>query len=80
MRVRNTIIMLDKVSEFFPTVTQIGLGIEKKIKSLLENEKREDLKVLLNRYSAALAKSKGSWIMSDKFRQVSVRHNLEIKC
>ena len=72
MRVRNTIIILDKVAEFFPAVSQIGIGIEKKIKQLLEDEKREDLKVLLSRYSAALTKNKPTWVISDKFRQVAV--------
>ncbi len=42
------------------------------MKGILEKEKREDLKVLLSRYDAALQKSKPRWIPVDEFHYVPV--------
>jgi hypothetical protein len=38
-----------------------------------ETEKREDLKVMLNRYDACLQKNRSSWVSVEKFHHLAVR-------
>lgn len=71
MRMRNSIVILDRITDFFPRISDIGLQMKKKLKVLIENEKREDVKVLLNRYDAALQKNSSRWVPTEDFHFVA---------
>ena len=72
MKIRNSIIILDKISGYFPAIKQIGAQIERKVHKAMESEKREDLKVLLSRYDASLQKNRPRWISVEKFHYIPV--------
>jgi len=48
MEIRNTLIVLTKIVKVFPLIKRVGLGVEKRINKIRE-EDREDLKVLAAR-------------------------------
>ena len=70
-KIRNAIVILDKVTDFFPVVRTMGSQMERRVQRVLESESREDLKVLLTRYLAALRKIRPRWKRQEKFHLVA---------
>lgn len=67
IRIRNTIVILDRITKFFPKVIGSAEKLEEKLQTMLSNEKREDLKVLLTRYDAALKKCKKTCVKREVY-------------
>ena len=67
MKMRNSIVILDKISEYFPKSSVVGNNLIMKVKPLLQEETREDMKVLLTRYNAVLQHNQPKWISEQEF-------------
>lgn len=80
MKMKNSIIILDSIAEFFPTIKTLGVHFEAKVLAILAKETREDMKVLLNRYSATLRHWKERWITLEQFHKVSKAVMLQSSC
>lgn len=50
MHIKNVVIVLQKILPFFPREISLGEQMEKKLKSAIAEETREDLKLLLQSY------------------------------
>ncbi|KAJ3253280.1 THO complex subunit 2 [Boothiomyces macroporosus] len=61
MQMRNAIIVLDKINDFFPTIDFIGQQIEVSIMKIEENEIRGDMKQLARSYYAKIQHCKKEW-------------------
>ncbi|KAJ3319211.1 THO complex subunit 2 [Boothiomyces sp. JEL0866] len=61
MQMRNAIIVLDKINDFFPTIDFIGQQIEISIMSIEQNEIRGDMKQLARSYYAKIQHCKKEW-------------------
>ncbi|XP_047330287.1 THO complex subunit 2 isoform X2 [Impatiens glandulifera] len=66
MEIRNSLIMLTKISSVFPVTRKSGINIEKRVAKIRSDE-REDLKVLATGVAAALAARKPSWVSEEEF-------------
>lgn len=62
MKVRNSIIILDRIQAYYPFLAKHGNQLEEQVKQMLLQEKREDLRVLLTRFDAALQKNRTRWL------------------
>jgi hypothetical protein len=62
MQTRNSILVLDKINDFFPITKESGKKIESMIKQLEKKEKRGDLKQLCRAYYGKLQLRKKEWI------------------
>jgi hypothetical protein len=69
MQIRNALLMLTKIIDYFPIVRKLASSIEEVVAKLKEDE-REDLKVLATRYHAMLSTKKSSWIAEELFHLV----------
>lgn len=61
MQTRNSILILDKINEYFPITLESGKKIESIIKKLEKNETRGDLKQLARSYYGKLQLRKKEW-------------------
>ncbi|XP_073059510.1 THO complex subunit 2 [Primulina eburnea] len=66
MEIRNSLIMLTKISSVFPVTRKSGINLEKRV-AKIKNDDREDLKVLATGVSAALSARKPSWVTDEEF-------------
>ena len=69
MQIRNALLMLTKIIDYFPIVKKLAISIEEVVAKLREDE-REDLKVLATRYHAMLSTKRPSWIAEESFHLV----------
>ncbi|CED85283.1 KEKE-like motif-containing transcription regulator (Rlr1)/suppressor of sin4 [Phaffia rhodozyma] len=69
--IKNIVIVLQKVLPFFPRDIAHGEAMEVRIKQAISEEKREDLKLLLQSYSSQLSKLKKAWIPQSQFLNLS---------
>ncbi|KTW25881.1 hypothetical protein T552_03155 [Pneumocystis carinii B80] len=70
MHVRNAIIVLEKISECFPVVAWMGRALKDKVSLIIEQEKREDLKVRVLGYRAKLIKGESKWVSINQFQKI----------
>ncbi|KAJ3269169.1 THO complex subunit 2 [Terramyces sp. JEL0728] len=61
MQMRNSIIVLDKINDFYPTIDFVGQQIEVSIMKIEQNEVRGDMKQLARSYYAKIQHSKKQW-------------------
>ena len=54
MQIRNSIIILTRINNYFPVRKSKGKALEKIVSAIVENESREDLKILAMRYVAMI--------------------------
>jgi THO complex subunit 2 len=66
--VRNTIIVLSEIVQYFPAIETMGKKIETFVKNISDNEKRSDIKVLALSYLGKLRSMKKSWIPYKQFQ------------
>ncbi|PON53679.1 THO complex [Trema orientale] len=66
MEIRNSLIILTKISGVFPVTRKSGINLEKRV-SKIKSDEREDLKVLATGVAAALAARKPSWVTDEEF-------------
>ncbi|XP_062113290.1 THO complex subunit 2 isoform X2 [Humulus lupulus] len=66
MEIRNSLILLTKISSVFPVTRKSGINLEKRV-SKIKSDEREDLKVLATGVAAALAARKPSWVTDEEF-------------
>lgn len=69
MQIRNALLMLTKIIDFFPIVKKLSISMEDVV-SKLKEEEREDLKVLASRYHAMLSIKRSLWIPEESFHLV----------
>lgn len=72
MQIRNSITILDKISESFPMVTEYGCKIQRFIIGIEKHERRGDLKLMIRAYKAILAQRKPNWVEETSFRTLMV--------
>ncbi|KAG4304108.1 hypothetical protein PORY_002472 [Pneumocystis oryctolagi] len=72
MHVRNSIVVLEKVSECFPIISWMGRMLKDKISFIVAQEKREDLKIRALGYRAKLIKSESKWMSINQFQKMDV--------
>lgn len=70
MRIRNTIIVMTRISPFYPIIESNGTEISAIVESLAANEQRGDLKILAQGLLATLKARKKSWIPMHQARAV----------
>ncbi|TKY88304.1 hypothetical protein EX895_002656 [Sporisorium graminicola] len=70
MRIRNTIIVMTRISPFYPLIESTGTEISALVESLAANEHRGDLKILAQGLLATLKSRKKSWIPLGRARTV----------
>ncbi|KAG5519102.1 hypothetical protein PMAC_002189 [Pneumocystis sp. 'macacae'] len=82
MHLRNSIIVLEKISECFPIVSWMGRALKDKVSFIIAQEKREDLKVRALGYRAKLIKGEFKWMSINQFQKMdaSPGHNLSSDC
>ena len=73
MHIRNSIIVLEKLTPYFPTVDFQGRVIRDRIANIISNDKREDLRIRAVGYHALLKKTEKTWISMPEFRGVSIQ-------
>ncbi|KAM3705521.1 hypothetical protein ACB094_03G087500 [Castanea mollissima] len=66
MEIRNSLIMLTRISTVFPVTRKTGINLEKRV-AKIKSDEREDLKVLATGVAAALAARKPSWVTDEEF-------------
>jgi THO complex subunit 2 len=69
MQIRNALLILTRIIDYFPMIKKLGTLMEHIVIKLKEDE-REDLKVLATRYHAMLSAKKSSWISEEAFHLV----------
>jgi hypothetical protein len=69
MQIRNGLIMLTKIIDYFPVVAKLATSMEEVVTKLKEDD-REDLKILATRYHAMLSNKKSAWIAEESFHSV----------
>ncbi|KAJ9475637.1 THO complex subunit 2 [Pseudozyma hubeiensis] len=70
MRIRNAIIVMTRISPFYPLIEAHGAEISALVESLAANEQRGDLKILAQGLLATLKARKKSWIPLHQARTV----------
>ncbi|KAL7272481.1 THO2 plays a role in transcriptional elongation [Rhizina undulata] len=68
MHIRNTIVILKHIHEFFPSVDWIGRTIVEQVEKL-EREKREDLKIAGTTLLGLIKKRQDSWVATGAFQK-----------
>lgn len=68
MRVRNAIVVMTKISPFFPMVDAHGKDLLDAVQKLVASEQRGDLKVLAQGLSATLNMRKKTWVPSHVYQ------------
>lgn len=71
MRIRNTIIVMTRISPFYPLIDAHGTEISTIVESLAANEQRGDLKILAQGLLATLKARKKSWVPLHQARKVA---------
>ncbi|KAJ3129193.1 THO complex subunit 2 [Nowakowskiella sp. JEL0407] len=66
MQIRNSLIILDRVQEYFPLLVTTGKSLEVAVKSL-QGDSREDIKLMAQSYGVKLKNSRSKWIEPRKF-------------
>lgn len=66
MEIRNSLLVLSKISSVFPVTRKSGINIDKRV-SKIKGDEREDLKVLAAAVGSALAARKSSWVTEEEF-------------
>jgi THO complex subunit 2 len=67
IQLRNAMIMLDRVSEFFPAIDHIGRVFEKAVAAIEKTEDRGDVKQMARSYYAKLRIRKSQWIAAHDY-------------
>uniref|UniRef100_V5EZF8 THO complex subunit 2 n=1 Tax=Kalmanozyma brasiliensis (strain GHG001) TaxID=1365824 RepID=V5EZF8_KALBG len=70
MRIRNTIIVMTRISPFYPLIESNGIEISAIVESLAANEQRGDLKILAQGLLATLKARMKSWVPMHQARAV----------
>ncbi|KAJ1021191.1 hypothetical protein NDA16_003977 [Ustilago loliicola] len=71
MRIRNAIIVMTRISPFYPLIDTHGAEISAVVESLSANEQRGDLKILAQGLLATLKARKKSWVPMHQARKVA---------
>lgn len=71
MRIRNAIIVMTRISPFYPLIDTHGTEISAVVESLSANEQRGDLKILAQGLLATLKARKKSWVPMHQARKVN---------
>ncbi|SPO29031.1 related to RLR1 - Subunit of the THO complex [Ustilago trichophora] len=71
MRIRNTIIVMTRISPFYPLIDAHGTEISAIVESLAASEQRGDLKILAQGLLATLKARKKSWVPLHQARKVA---------
>jgi len=66
MHIRNSLIVLNRVSHVFPKLRKCGQHIEKRVAEIKLGDSRADLKTMAEAYLASLSKQKGTWKGDDE--------------
>jgi THO complex subunit 2 len=69
MHIRNAIVILKHVVEFFPAVDWIGRTVVEKVEDLVKSEKREDLKIAAVTLHGMLRKKEKEWMIVAAFQK-----------
>ncbi|KAI5777624.1 transcription factor/nuclear export subunit protein 2-domain-containing protein [Geopyxis carbonaria] len=69
MHIRNAIVVLKHVGEFFPSIDWIGRTVLEKIEFLVKVEKREDLKIAASTLQGMLKRRSGDWVVVQVFQK-----------
>lgn len=72
MHIRNTVVILKHVVQFFPAVDWIGRTVVEKVDEISKNEKREDLKIASSTLLGLLRKKEKEWVVVAGFQKVSI--------
>lgn len=67
MQLRNGMIVLNKISEFFPLIDYMGKELESSVSKIEKREDRADVKQMARSYYANLRRRKSHWIPTSKF-------------
>jgi THO complex subunit 2 len=70
MHIRNTIVVLKHVVQFFPAVDWIGRTVVEKVEEISKHEKREDLKIASSTLLGLLKKKEPEWVVVAAFQKV----------
>ncbi|KNC96495.1 uncharacterized protein SPPG_08084 [Spizellomyces punctatus DAOM BR117] len=73
MQIRNAILVLDRVNEYFPATKQMGNTIKIAVQELERTEQRGDLKQLARSYGTKLQLREGHWLDNREFCRVVER-------
>ncbi len=71
MRIRNAIIVMTRISPFYPLIDAHGTEISGVVESLATNEQRGDLKILAQGLLATLKARKKAWVPLHQARKVA---------
>ena len=80
MHIKNVVIVLQKILPFFPREAGLGEQMERKLKSAIADETREDLKLLLQSYVSSLFSLPNREYDADFFPFSFVRAATRLKC
>jgi THO complex subunit 2 len=69
MHIRNAIVVLKHVVDFFPAVDWIGRTVVEKVENLAKGEKREDLKIAAMTLLGMLKKREKDWMIVASFQK-----------
>jgi THO complex subunit 2 len=69
MHIRNAIVVLKHVVDFFPAVDWIGRTVVEKVENLAKGEKREDLKIAAMTLLGMLKKREKDWMIVAAFQK-----------
>ncbi|XP_054719951.1 THO complex subunit 2-like [Uloborus diversus] len=77
VQIRNSLLVLRKVSPHFPAIVSLGLALERRIEKikLEEKEKRPDIYVLATGYSGVLKSKKPTFIQESEFHLPQRSHS-----
>ncbi|GAO48034.1 hypothetical protein G7K_2222-t1 [Saitoella complicata NRRL Y-17804] len=69
MHISNCLMILEKIQDFFPTVTWMGKALKERIKGLMDKETRSDLQIRSMAYNGILTKLEPKLMTLDNFVQ-----------
>ncbi|TGZ84546.1 hypothetical protein EX30DRAFT_300558 [Ascodesmis nigricans] len=72
MHIRNAIVVLKHVHEFFPAVDWIGKNVLEKLEEVLKTEKREDLKIAGKTLLGMLKRRESKWMLVSSFQKSEI--------
>ena len=67
MQLRNGMIILNKISEYFPLIDYMGKELELSVSKIEKREERADVKQMARSYFANLRRRKSFWVPTSKF-------------
>jgi len=71
MQIRNSLLILSRIRENFPVLRKLGNSIRNQLIKL-EDDEREDVKMMAMRYAQMLNQLEGTWKSEDDFYTVSL--------